>query len=92
LFVTRGLIWCGVATEAQRLFVDNQIDVFRKTLNQFPRFGERGAALECEVFPNSGEQEKLSQRPANPKVFFHANSLKPYGFVDLPEGIQTANC
>jgi hypothetical protein len=44
------------------------------------------------VFPNSGEQEKLSQRPANPKVFFHANSLKPYGFVDLPEGIQTANC
>jgi hypothetical protein len=68
LLVAGSLVRSGVPAEAESLLVHDDVDVLGEAPDEFPRFRERGATFECEVFTDSREGKEFAQRPTNPEV------------------------
>ena len=49
LFVARGMIRRALAVKAEHGLVDDEVDVFGETGDEFPRFGQRSATFESKV-------------------------------------------
>ena len=66
-----------VAAKAKKIALNDNVNVLRKSLNEFPAFGDRRAAFECKVrSPLFRQLKQFAQHPTDPKVFFHADGVK----------------
>ena len=48
------LVRGGVAAEAERILIYDEVDIFGEALDESPRFRKRGAALEGEMLADAG--------------------------------------
>lgn len=80
------MIGGGIAGKAQRVLVDDEVDVLGKAIDQPPGLGQRSAALESDALPGSGGHEQHAQRPAHPEILVDAGSLQALGLSGRDAG------
>ena len=83
LLVAGSFVRSGIASETEHFLVHDKVDVLGEALDELPRFRERGAAFEGEMFADAGQGEEFTQGPADPEVFFDAERLELHGILYL---------
>jgi len=76
LFLARSVFGTVVTAKSEEIALNDDVNVFGESLDEFPRFGERRAAFESEMRSPFGKLKQFAQRPANPIIFFHADGVK----------------
>ena len=84
---SRSLFWrlfrgC-LLSKTKKITIYNNINVFRKPIDEIPAFGKRRSTFKSQVFPPFREIEELTERPANPEVFFDYPGRKASGISSL---------